>query len=78
MVGAGLLISKDIYEGVRQAQASDVRAVEEIIKPLEKEGILVPRTRDQLEKEMSNCFLLTRDGTTLACGMLKPYSETQV
>jgi amino-acid N-acetyltransferase len=25
--GAGLLISKDVYEGVRQAQASDVRAV---------------------------------------------------
>lgn len=25
--GAGLLISRDVYEGVRQAQASDVRAV---------------------------------------------------
>lgn len=51
---------------------------EEIIKPLEKEGILVPRTRDQLEKDMPNCFLLSRDETTLACGMLKRYSDSQV
>jgi amino-acid N-acetyltransferase len=51
---------------------------EEIIKPLEKEGILVPRSRDQLEKDMPNCVVLTRDGTTLACGMLKKYSESQV
>ena len=74
--GAGMLISRDVYEGIRQAQASDVRAVEEIIKPLEREGILVPRSRDQLEKEMNDCFLLTRDDATLACGMLKRYSDT--
>jgi amino-acid N-acetyltransferase len=74
--GAGVLISRDVYEGIRQAQASDVRSVEEIIKPLEAEGILVPRSRDQLEKDMQDCFLVTRDGTTLACGMLKRYGDT--
>lgn len=74
--GAGILISRDVYEGIRQAQASDVRAVEEIIKPLEAEGILVPRSREQLEKDMNDCFLLTRDGTTLACGMLKRYGDS--
>ena len=77
--GAGLLISRDVYEGVRLAQPSDVRAVEEIIRPLEKEGILVPRSRDQLEKEINsqNCFLLKRDSATLACCMMQRYSDTQ-
>jgi hypothetical protein len=33
--GAGILVSRDVYEGIRQAQPSDVRTVEEIIRPLE-------------------------------------------
>jgi amino-acid N-acetyltransferase len=74
--GAGILVSRDVYEGIRQAQAKDVRAVQEIITPLEEEGILVPRSRDQLEKDMQDCFLVTREDTVLACGMLKRYSET--
>ena len=52
--------------------------LEEIIRPLELDGILVHRSRDQLEKDLPNCYVLSRDGTTLACGMLKPYSESQV
>lgn len=37
------------------------------------QGILIPRSREQLEKDMQDCFLMTRDGSTLACGMLKRY-----
>jgi len=74
--GAGLLISRDVYEGIRQALPSDVRSIEELLRPLEKKGILVPRSRDQLEKDIPNCYLLTRDETVLACGMLKRYSNT--
>jgi amino-acid N-acetyltransferase len=69
--GAGMLISRDVYEGIRAATAADVMSVEEIIRPLEEEGILVPRSRDQLEKEMADCFLVCRDSAVLACGMLK-------
>jgi amino-acid N-acetyltransferase len=54
----------------------DLRGVEELIRPLEEEGILVHRTRDQLEKDMQDCYVLTRDSTVLACGMLKMYSPT--
>ena len=50
--------------------------MEEIIRPLEDQGILVARTREQLEKDMQDCFLMTRDGSTIACGMLKKYSDT--
>lgn len=74
--GAGVLISQDVYEGIRQATEADVPGVEEIIRPLEREGVLVPRTRDQLEKDMDDCFVLTRDASIVACGMLKKYSDS--
>lgn len=74
--GAGVLISQDVYEGIRQATVDDVIGVEEIIRPLEREGVLIPRSRDQLEKDMDDCFVLTRDSSVIACGMLKKYSET--
>ncbi len=74
--GSGILISRDVYEGIRQAGPSDVRDVEEIIRPLEKDGVLVPRDRDRLERDMQHCYLLTRDGTTLAVGMVKKHGDS--
>lgn len=73
--GAGMLISRDVYEGIRPAQPSDLRSIETIIEPLVVQGILINRTRDQLEKELPYTFLLTRDGTTLGLGMLKPFDD---
>jgi hypothetical protein len=35
--GAGILVSRDVYEGIRQAQPSDVRSVEDIIRPFEEQ-----------------------------------------
>jgi len=64
-----------VYEGIRPAGPSDVRTVEDIIRPLEKDGILVKRDRDKLERDMPHCHLMVRDGTTLACGMLRMYGD---
>lgn len=36
-------------------------------------GILVSRGREQLEKDIPHCFLMTRDGSSIACAMLKKY-----
>jgi amino-acid N-acetyltransferase len=74
--GNGLLIARDVYEGIRQAEAVDVPSVMEILAPLEKKGVLVHRPAEQLEQEMKNTFVLVRDGTILALGMLKKYSTT--
>jgi amino-acid N-acetyltransferase len=69
--GSGILISRDVYEGVRNAEAGDVAMIEDILGPLVEQKIMVPRSRAQLEDELSDMFVLTRDGTILACGMLK-------
>eukprot|EP00597_Dinobryon_sp_UTEXLB2267_P009551 CAMPEP_0170084782 /NCGR_PEP_ID=MMETSP0019_2-20121128/19868_1 /TAXON_ID=98059 /ORGANISM="Dinobryon sp., Strain UTEXLB2267" /LENGTH=599 /DNA_ID=CAMNT_0010300993 /DNA_START=34 /DNA_END=1833 /DNA_ORIENTATION=- len=74
--GAGVLISRDMYEGIRAATPADLFAVMQIIRPLEQQGVLVARSEEQLLKDLSNCFVMVRDGAVLACGMLKRYSET--
>ena len=69
--GSGILICRDVYEGVRNAESGDVAMIEEILAPLVEEQVMVPRSRAQLEDELSNLFVLTRDSAILACGMLK-------
>ena len=65
-----------MYEGIRTAVPSDLRSIQEILRPLADEGILVHRSNEDILKDIPNISLLTRDGATLACGMLKRYSET--
>lgn len=98
--GAGLLISRDIYDGIRKACADDVPGiqvrtllcsaplrqlppsnhvswlVQEIIRPLETAGILVPRPREMLERDLSHFYVFVRDNAVLACAYLKSFGET--
>eukprot|EP01038_Epipyxis_sp_PR26KG_P004123 gene4123-5877_t len=74
--GEGMLISRDTYEGIRAATESDLRSIMDIIRPLEEDGILIPRSKEQLLQDLPNFYVLTRDQTTIACGMLKAYSES--
>ncbi|CAM9989276.1 unnamed protein product, partial [Phaeothamnion confervicola] len=67
--------SRDIYDGIRPATSSDLPGIMEIIAPLVLEGILVERPRDQLEKEIGNFFVYTRDGACVACAYIKRYGS---
>ncbi|MCU7809533.1 MAG: amino-acid N-acetyltransferase [Candidatus Thiodiazotropha sp. (ex Semelilucina semeliformis)] len=73
--GIGTLITAEPYEETRIAQIDDVGGLLELIEPLEKEGMLVRRSRELLETEI-NCFtLMERDGMVIACAALYPYSQ---
>jgi N-acetylglutamate synthase-like GNAT family acetyltransferase len=74
--GSGILISRDMYEGARPARDSDLRSIMEILSPLVEEGILAPRTKEDVRKEFPNTFVLALDGAIVACGVLKRYSPT--
>ena len=71
--GGGVLISADGYESLRQATITDIGGIIEVIEPLEHEGILVRRSREQLELEIDHFSVLKRDGTIIACAALYPY-----
>lgn len=73
--GVGTLISAEIYEGMRTASIDDVGGILQLIEPLEKEGILVKRSRELLEMEIDHFLVVKRDGMIVACAALYPYEK---
>ncbi|KAK4533765.1 hypothetical protein CCYA_CCYA19G4647 [Cyanidiococcus yangmingshanensis] len=71
--GVGLMVSRDIYEGIRSAKIADIPGIMDLIRPLESEGILVPRSRETLEAEIHRFLVVVRDGMVTACAALVPY-----
>ena len=73
--GSGTLVANDDYEQARIADIEDVGGILELIEPLENDGILLKRSRELLETEISRFRLLERDGRTIACAALYPFPE---
>lgn len=72
--GCGLMISADDdYESTRTATIEDVAGILELIRPLEQAGLLVPRSREQLELDIESFSIMVRDGTVIACNCLDLY-----
>ena len=73
--GSGTLVANDDYEQARVASIEDVGGILELIEPLEQQGVLLKRSRELLETEISRFRLLERDGRIIACAALYPFSE---
>ena len=73
--GSGTLVANDEYEQARVANIDDVGGILELIEPLESEGILLKRSRELLETEISRFRLLERDGRIISCAALYPFPE---
>lgn len=73
--GTGIMINADDYDELRQATTDDIHHIITLIKPLEEKGILIPRSRESLEKDIQNFYLLIRDQSIIACAALYPYPE---
>ncbi|WP_346837754.1 amino-acid N-acetyltransferase [Microbulbifer sp. SAOS-129_SWC] len=75
--GAGTMIYRDSYEVVRRARITDVGGILGLIRPLEKQGILVRRSREKLEAEIEHFTLVEVDGTAVACAALYPIRDQE-
>lgn len=73
--GSGTLVGPDEYEQARAATIEDVGGILELIEPLEREGVLVKRSREVLETEIDRFRVLERDGRVIACAALYPFPE---
>jgi amino-acid N-acetyltransferase len=77
--GDGLMLYTDAdYEATRPATIDDVGGILALIQPLENAGILVPRSREQLELEIGQFFVMVRDGLVIACSALIPFPEAHM
>lgn len=73
--GCGTLVDQGTFEQVREATIEDVGGLLELIRPLEEQGLLVRRSRDLLEQEISQFSVVERDGLLIACAALYPFPE---
>lgn len=71
--GIGTLITAGGYQDLRQAEINDVGGILSLISPLEIQGVLVRRSREQLELEINHFSVIERDGLIIACGALYPF-----
>ena len=65
-------------EQIRRATINDIGGILELIRPLEQQGILVRRSREQLEMEIDKFTIIQRDNTTIACAALYPFPEEKI
>ena len=72
--GSGTQITEHSAERLRPAQLDDVGRLMELTAPLERAGVLLPRTRERIEREIAHFWVLELDGLLTACAALIPYA----
>jgi len=68
--GIGTLISSTQFESLRPAVLSDIPGILELISPLEEAGVLISRSSEQLEINISDYLIIERDGLIIGCTAL--------
>src|SRR5690606_40086641 len=74
--GEGTLLLHDGNEVIRQATIEDIPGLLDIISPLEDAGVLVKRSRELLETEVSRFTLVVdAENVVVACAALYPFAD---
>ena len=76
--GVGTMVSAAPFDQMRTATVDDVGGILELIEPLERDGVLVRRSREKLEMEIDHFTVLVRDGAIIGCAALYPDKDTHV
>ncbi len=71
--GAGTMITASSYDVIRQANGSDIGGILDLIEPLEKQGVLVERSREKLELEIEHYTVMLRDNVIIGCAAIYPF-----
>ncbi len=75
--GVGTLVTAENYEGLRTASIDDIGGIMGLISPLEEQGVLVKRSREQLELDINNFTVIERDGMIIACAVIFTFAKEQ-
>ena len=76
--GSGTLLSHHGGETIRQATIDDVGGVLDLITPLEESGVLVKRSRELLETEISRFHVVVHpEGMIVGCAALYPFPDSE-
>lgn len=75
--GIGTMVVDEQLENLREATADDVAGILRLIEPFEKDGTLVKRSRNDIERDIGNYSIIEHDGVIFACAALFPYPEAK-
>ena len=73
--GIGTMVVPESPEHLRVATPADIAGIVPILEPLEQQGVLVKRDRDQLEREIGQFFVIEAEGNILGCAALYPFPD---
>jgi amino-acid N-acetyltransferase len=73
--GIGTMVVDEKLESVREATIDDVGGIVALIEPYEKDGTLVKRDRNEIERDAGLYTIIEHDGVIFGCAALYPYPE---
>jgi amino-acid N-acetyltransferase len=65
--GYGVMVTNLFYQGSRAASIDDIGGILSLTEPLEQSGILVSRSREQMELQIRHFQVMEKDGMIIAC-----------
>lgn len=73
--GIGTMIIDEDLKSLREARPDDIAAIIKLIEPLEQKGILVKRSRTDIERDINAYTVLEHDGVLFGCTAFYPYPQ---
>ncbi|EHR71713.1 amino-acid N-acetyltransferase [Burkholderiales bacterium JOSHI_001] len=75
--GIGTMVVDEKLESLRVAQADDVGGILALIEPFERDGTMVKRDRNEIERDINNYSVIEHDGIIFGCAALYAYPESK-
>jgi len=73
--GQGSQLAEAPYRNVRTATAADLSEIVALIRPLEQRGVLLRRSRDAIERDVTNFLVAEVDKQIVGCCALHPHGR---
>jgi len=75
--GIGTMVVDEKLESLREATADDVGGILALIEPFERDGTLVKRDRNEIERDIASYTVIEHDGVIFGCAALHLYAEAR-
>ena len=75
--GIGTMVVDEKLESLREAVPDDVGGILQLIEPYERDGTMVRRGRNEIERDIANYTVIEHDGVIFGCAALYPYPEAR-
>ncbi|MFM9990227.1 MAG: amino-acid N-acetyltransferase [Burkholderiaceae bacterium] len=75
--GIGTMVVDEKLESLREATSDDVGGILQLIEPYEKDGTLVKRDRNEIERDAGQYTVIEHDGVIFGCAALFPYMDSK-